>query len=246
MGGIQIQEFIVDLWLKFLEVLPKVIGVMAVLVIGWAVGRIMGKGLSKVLDKAGVNDALRKTVIGKALERSGVTCVRFFDLIIRWFIYLVAILAAVDILKIEVLSTFMNSVVQYIPNLIAGIFILIVGFIVVDFLGDAMLAIGREAKVEFISLLANGLKLFMHLIVIIIALTMMKIDVSILYTFANALAWGVAIGICIGLGIAFGWGFKDTIAKNADKWIESAQSMTKKAEEFWSWYTRKEEAKHEG
>ena len=218
---------------------------IAVLIIGWAVGRLLGKGLSKILDKIGVDDVLRKTAIGKALERSGITCVRFFDLIIRWFIYLIAILTAVDILQIAVLSTFMSSVVQYLPHFIVGVFILFVGLIVADFIGDALGAVGREAKVEFIGLLAAGLKLFLYFIVIIVALSVMKIDVSILYILATALAWGVALGISIGLGIAFGWGFKDTIAKNADKWIKSAQRVAKKAEEFWSWYARREEAEKE-
>ncbi|MEM3601277.1 MAG: hypothetical protein QXN87_01215 [Candidatus Bathyarchaeia archaeon] len=240
------QETLNHLWLDFLEMLPKAIGVIIVLAVGWVAGRLLGKGLSKILDKIGVDDALRKTVVGKALEKSGVTCVRFFDLIIRWFVYLIAILAAVNILEIEVLSTFMTSVVEYLPNFIAGIFLLFIGLIVADFIGDAVNAVGREAKIEFVGLLANGLKLFLYLIVIVLALTVMKIDVSILYTFANALAWGIAIGVCIGLGIAFGWGFKDTVAKNAEKWIESVQRVAKKAEDFWSWYTHKEETESEG
>ena len=85
-------------WATIIDMLPKIAGTIIVLIIGWIVGRIIGKGISQVLDRVGVDDALRKTVIGKALERSGVTVVRFFDLIIRWFIYLIAVFAAADIL----------------------------------------------------------------------------------------------------------------------------------------------------
>jgi len=179
-----------DLWSRIIEFVPVIAGVIIILAIGWVAGRVLGKGISKILDKAGVDDALRKTIIGKALERSGVTCVGFFDLIARWFVYLVAIFAAVDMLKIEVVSNYMSTVVQYVPNLIVGVGILIAGFIVVDFVGDSVKAIGKEARVEFSGLLAVGLKLLLYVVVIIIALTQMKIDVSILYTFASALAWG--------------------------------------------------------
>ena len=133
---------------------------------------------------------------------------RFIDLAIRWFTYLIAVLAAVDILEIDILSTFMKSVVQYIPSFIAGVSILFIGLVVVDFVGDAFWTVGREAKIEFVGLIAGISKLVMYLIVIVIALTMIGIDVSIIYTFVNALTLGAAIGICVGLGIAFGWGLR--------------------------------------
>lgn len=216
----QIEEFLLDLWLMFVGFIPTAIGVVIVLTIGWIAGRLIGKGVSKVLDKVGVDDALKKTIIGKVLERAGVTCVRFFDLIVRWFVYLIAILAAVDILKIEVLSTLMSRIVQYLPSLIAGVFILILGVIVADFIGDTAEASFEEAKVAYSDILTNGLKFFMYFVAIVMGLSVMKVDVTILYTFANSLAWGAAIGIGVGLGIALGWGLKDTVAKKAKELVE--------------------------
>lgn len=233
---IQIQE----LWSSLMELLPKIAGAIVVLIVGWIAGRALGKGVSILLGKIGVGDAFRKTLVGRALERSGVTSIRFFDLVVRWFVYLIAIFVAVDILKIRILSAFMTEVVSYLPSFIYGLVILFVGLMFGDFVGDAVKAIGREAKIEFIGLLAEGLRLFLYFIVVVIALAVMKIDVSILHTFANALAWGVAIGVCVGLGIAFGWGFKDVVAKNAEKWLESTKTVAKKAEDFWSWYSRKQ------
>ena len=225
-----LESMLVDAWAVFIDMLPKVAGAIVVLIIGWIAGRVIGKGVSKVLDKAGVDDALRKTAIGKALERSDVTTVRFFDLIIRWFIYLIAVFAAVDILEITVLSEFMKTVVEYLPSFIAGTFIIIFGFIIADFIGDAVAAVSKEAKAEFSGIIAAGLKLLLYFVVLTIALGLMRIDVEILYIFANALAWGAAIGIGAGLGIAFGWGFKDVVAKNAKKWITSIEKTAKSYE----------------
>jgi len=217
-------------WATIIDMLPKIAGTIIVLIIGWIVGRIIGKGVSQVLDRVGVDDALRKTVIGKALERSGVTVVRFFDLIIRWFIYLIAVFAAADILDIAVLSGFMKTVVEYLPSFIGGVFILIFGFIIADFVGDAFASIGKEAKMAFSGIFATGLKLLLYFVVLTIALDLMRIKVEILYVFANALAWGAAMGIAVGLGIALGWGFKDVVAKNANKWITSIEKTAKSYE----------------
>ena len=219
-----------DIWEVFVGYLPKVAGAIIVLIIGWIAGRLVGKGVSRILDKVGVDDAVKKTAIGKAIERSGITVVRFFDLIIRYFIYLIAVFAAIDVLEIDVLSQFMIRVVEYLPSFIAGVFILIFGFIAVDWLADSLSAVGAEAKLEYTHIFSMLIRFVLYFVVIIISLQLMRIDVEILYIFATALAWGIAIGVSVGLGIAFGWGFKDLIAKNAPRWFKGVEKSAKTIE----------------
>ncbi|MCW3974632.1 MAG: DUF1508 domain-containing protein, partial [Candidatus Bathyarchaeota archaeon] len=179
----------------------------------------------------GIDDALLKTAFGKAIEKSGMTVVKFFDMIIRWFIYLIAIFAAVEILEIKILSTYLMKVVEYLPSFIIGVLVLIFGLILVDWLADILKLIGTEAKMEFSGIFILGLRLFLYFMVLIIALTLMKIDVEILYVFAGALAWGAAVLVALGIGIAFVLGSKKTFTKNIPKWLksvgESAQRMEK-------------------
>jgi small-conductance mechanosensitive channel len=227
----QIPEFLTQIWDTFVTLLPRVVGAIIALIVGWIAGKALGKAVSKVLDRAGVDDALRPTIFGRVLERSGITCVGFFDLIVRWFVYLIAIFAAVDILQIEILRTYLNMVVTYLPSLIAGVIILIAGFIITDYITDLMKKVGEEAGIAYSKVFSDILRLFLYSVVIIIALSQMKIDVSVLYIFANALAWGISIGAGVGLGIALGWGFKDVIAESAKDWIKSLTTTAEKVEE---------------
>jgi hypothetical protein len=236
-------QFLAELWSAFLEYVPRVAGAVVILLIGWAIGRLLGRGVSRLLERAGIADRLGKTLVGRALTRSGVTSTRFLELLVRWFVYLVAVLAVVDVLQIAPLTAFMTSVVEYLPSFISGIFILLFGLVIADFVGDAVAVIGREAKIEFAPILSLAVKLFLYLTVIIIALATMKIDVTILNEFAKATAWGTAIGISIGLGIAFGLGLRDYVAKNVDKWVASAGTLATRGEDFWAWYTRSKEEK---
>jgi len=219
-----------DLVQQFTQFLPKMAGAVVVLIIGWTVGRLLGKGVAKVLDRAGIDDVLRKNVFGKALERSGITVVGFFNLIIRWFVYLIAILAAVNVLDIVILSSYMNQVVSYLPNLIAGMFILVVGFIVSDWMVDTVDAVTAESQVQFAKLFTTALRFFLYFVVTFIALTQMRIDITILNVLVNALAWGAGIGLGIGLAIAFGWGLKEVVATKAEEWIDKATETAKKVE----------------
>jgi hypothetical protein len=222
-----LQDYIAGLWLKLVDLTPVILGSIVVLVVGYVLGRVLGSGVSRVLDKVGVDDAVRKTAIGRALERSGVSVVRFFELIVRWFVYLIAILTAANILNIAVLSSFLASVVQYLPRFIAGVFIIILGIILADFVGDAVKAVGREARAEFSMVLGDALKVFLYLIVIIMGLSVMQIDVRILYVFSTALAWGTALGVGAAIAIAFGLGFKDYVARNAEGWVTSITAKTR-------------------
>lgn len=86
--------------------LPKIIAAIIILIIGWFAGRIAGKIVSKVLDKVGVDDAVDKTIIGDTIKKSGKTTVGFFDAVVRWFIYIIFIVAAVNVLNIDILTDF--------------------------------------------------------------------------------------------------------------------------------------------
>lgn len=224
----------VELFNRFLEQIvvmtPKILGAIVVLIIGWAVGRGAGAAVSRILDRAGVDDALRKTSIGKAIEKSGISIPKFFDILVRVFIYLIAVLAAVNILEIEILSQFMTRVIEYLPSFIAGVFILIFGLMAADFVGDAITAIGKEAKIEYARIASTLVRAIFYLVVIIIGLSTMKIDVSILYTIITAAAWGFAGAIAIGGGLAIGFGLRDIVAKKAEEWMKKAEETAKTLE----------------
>ncbi|RLF97575.1 MAG: hypothetical protein DRN49_07340 [Thaumarchaeota archaeon] len=224
-------QIITNLIDQFIAMMPRIIGAIIILIIGWAVGRGLGAVISRILDKAGVDDALRKTSVGKAIERAGISIPRFFDILIRAFIYLVAVFAAVNVLQIDVLTYYMKMIVEYLPSLIAGIVILIFGLMVADFIGDAITAIGREAKIEYASLASLAVRGVLYLVVIIIGLSTMKIDVSILNMVVTALSWGVAGAIAIGGGLAIGLGLKDYVTKKAEEWLKKAGESAKALEE---------------
>ena len=223
-------QIITNLISQFVAFLPRLIGAIIILIIGWAVGRGLGAAISRILDKAGVDDALRKTSVGKAIERAGVSIPRFFDILIRVFIYLVAVFAAVNVLQIEVLTYYMKMVVEYLPSLIAGIVILIFGLMIADFIGDAITAVGREAKIEYSSLASIAVRGALYLVVIIIGLSTMKIDVSILNVVVTAISWGVAGAIALGGGLALGFGLRDYVAKKAEELLKKASKSAKALE----------------
>jgi len=192
--------------------IDEIIVVIAILIIGLFAGRILGKVVSKVLDRIGVDEAVDKTAIGDTIKKSGMTTVGVFGALVRWFIYLIFIMAAVNVLNIPMFTTLMHQVVLYIPHLILGIIVLVAGLIVADFVMDKTGEQLRAKEVEFADTITSVMRAIFYLVVIVFALDQLLIETTIIYTFLVPLAWGIAAGIAIAMGIALGWGLKDIAA----------------------------------
>jgi hypothetical protein len=195
-----------------IEWIPAIIAAVIILLVGWFAGKLAGKIIGTIIDKIGLGGAMDKTMFGDVVKSSGMTTAKFFDVLVRWFIYIIFIMAAINVLKIELLIDFMNQLVLYIPHLIAGLLLLIVGLILVDFLMDW---IGTQLKTREVAsgeLIATILRALFSLLIITLALDQMLIDTSIIYTFLVPLAWGLGIGLAVAIGISVGWGSKDIVA----------------------------------
>jgi small-conductance mechanosensitive channel len=189
--------------------IPNLIAAIIILIIGWIVGRLLGKVISGILDKIGVDDALLKTSVGKAIEQSGTSVVSFFDLIVRWFIYLIAIVAAANVLQLEFLTNLFQNIVVYLPHIAMFLIILIAGFIMVDYFADLLESWGKTQDIEFLGVIILILRVFFYFIILILALSQLLIDLTIIYTFLTPIAWGVGIGLGAGIAIFIGFGLKD-------------------------------------
>ncbi len=192
--------------------LPKVIAALIILIIGWIVGKAAGKLVAGLLDSLGADDAIEKTFLGDMIRRSGMTVRGVFDALVRWFIYIIFIMAAINVLNIPSLTILLSQFVLYLPQLIAGVLVLVVGLILVNFI---MNWIGRELSsggVAFADMITTVLRAFLSLVVIILALDQILIDTAIIYTFLTPIAWGLGAAIALAIGIGVGWGSKDVVS----------------------------------
>lgn len=202
-------EAVMQTTYSVISFLPTLVAAIIILVIGWIIGRLLGKVVSRILDKIGVDDALRKTSVGKAIEQSGTNIVHLFDLIVRWFVYLIAIVAASNVLKLDFLSNLFQTIVFYLPHVLMFLIILIVGFIVVDYFADILQGWGKTQNIEFLGVIILLLRIFFYFIILILALSQLLIDLTIIYTFITPLAWGVGLGVGAGIAIFLAYGLRD-------------------------------------
>lgn len=205
---------------NIIAVLPAIIGALIVLLIGWIAGRLLGKAFRIILDKVTTVPVIGDSELGKSVMSSGLTLGYFGDITVRCIVYLIAILAAVDILNLEYLSLFMTKVIEYIPHVIAFIIILVVGIVLTDYFIDLFQIYSRNSKIELISPVLVLLRLFLYFVVVILALSQLMLDLTIIYTIITPVAWGLGIGLGASIAIVVWFGMKNRSEEIMNKVVE--------------------------
>ena len=112
----------------FFGFIPRLIGFLLVLFIGYIVARIVKGVLVKVLDKVGIDHALHSGSTGDYVNKVApdVKPSRVIAGLAFWFIFLGAVSIAVSQLGIPALTTFVAAIGAYLPNVIAAVLIFVV------------------------------------------------------------------------------------------------------------------------
>jgi hypothetical protein len=203
-----------------LAVLPALIGALIVLLLGWIVGRLLGKAVRILLDKATAAPLIGDSDLGKSVTRTGASVGYLGDIAVRCIVYLIAILAAVDILNLDYLSQFMVKVIEYIPHVIAFIIILVVGVILSDYFIDIFQTYAKNANIELVRPMLVLLRLFIYFVIVMLALSQLMLDLTIIYTIITPVAWGLGIGFGAAIAIVVWFGMKNRSEQIMDKVIE--------------------------
>ncbi len=206
-------------------VLPAIIGAVIVLLLGWIVGRLLGKAARIIIDKAlqavTTTPAIGESDVGKTVVSSHVSLGYLGDITMRCVVYLIAILAAVDILDLDYLSKFMAEVLSYIPHVVAFVIILVVGIILVDYFIDFFRNYSQASKIELINPVLMLLRLFLYFVVIMLALSQLLLDLTIIYTVITPIFWGIGIGLGASIAIIVWFGMKNRSEQIMDKVLET-------------------------
>lgn len=189
--------------------IPLVISAFIVLLIGLLIVDFICDLLKNLLISTGVDEKFEQTAIGKSVRSGGLTVSGIISGIVRIFGYLIFLTAAFDILKLTIVTNLLVDITEYLPRLITGILIFLIGVLTIDIVMDYLGSTIKGMNVEGTDIILPLLRGFLLLILVLIALDTMLIDTGILYLFFGPLAWGIAIVV------AFKYGVKDALVAYA-------------------------------
>jgi hypothetical protein len=121
----------------FFAFLPRLLGFLIVLAVGFIVAKVVKSLLVKLLAKVGVDRALHSGSVGQYVNKAApdLSPSRIIGTIAFWFIFLGALSIAVSQLGIAALNTFVQAIAAYLPNVIAAVLIFVIAGVVAAAVG---------------------------------------------------------------------------------------------------------------
>lgn len=203
-------DVVADFITRIISFIPLIFSALVVLIIGLLLVDFIAGLVKKVLVTTGVDDRISTSAVGDVFKASRTTVSGIISGLVKLFGYLIFIMAAFEILRFAIITEFLQSILNYLPQLFMGILILLIGILVIDFIMDYLQATIKGMKVENTEVVIPLLRVFLFLVIILLALDIMLINTSIFYVFLGPLAWGFAIVV------AFKWGIKEALVAYAE------------------------------
>ncbi len=204
------------MWQGIIEFLPRMLLALIVFVLGWVIADILGKFVAQIVDLLKIDKVLSKTGIEEPLKRANIrlNSAAFVGGLIRWFFLIVFLLATFEILGLSQLSVFLKDVVlQYLPHVIAAVFIMLIAAVLADVLQKVVIASAKAAHLTSSVFLGGVTKWAIWIFAILAALYELGIAGALIQTLFTAF---VAM-IAVAGGLAFGLGGKDAAARFIEK-----------------------------
>lgn len=191
------------LWGGFVGFLPNLIGALIVFIVGLIIANGLGVLARKIIEAIKLDKVLEKAGLSKFFERAGwrIKSGVFIGALVQWFIVIVFLLAATDILKLYGLTSFLQAILLYIPNIIIAVLVMLAAVVVGNFLRGLVLGAVKSAKLQSANFLASLTWWTILIFGFFAALLQLGVAVAIVNTVITgfiamlALAGGIAFGI---------------------------------------------------
>jgi len=200
----------------FFAFLPNLLGFLVILLIGYVVAKVVAAVVRKLLQKVGLDKHLHESEANKYVERilPGASPANGIARVVFWLIFIFFLFSAIGALKIPAVTTFMNQVLAYLPNIIAAIFIFVAAALIAGAIAAAVAkTMGDTPTGKIVATIAPAL-------VMVIAMFMILEQLNIAEQIVE-IAFAATMGaLALGLALAFGLGGRGV----AERMLEDAYS----------------------
>ena len=192
---------------KVIIFLPNLLAMITILVVGFLIAWIFKKLLFRFLKAIQFERVSRQWGLADVLSKGGLIyspanlLSRFF----YWVIVLVTLILGINALEVAATQNLITQFFNYLPHLFAAMIILVIGYLIAIFLGQATLIAAVNAQMES----AKFLSRLVRWLLIIFSMTMALYQLGIAEKVITAAFSVIFGGIVLALAIAFGWGGRE-------------------------------------
>lgn len=201
-------------WAAVASFVPLFVGAIIVFVVGWVVASALGRLVAEGVKALRVDSLLAQLEIEKVLERGGIrlNSGAFIGALIKWFLIIVFLLAAVNILGLSQVSDFLNQVLLYVPNVIVAALIIVIAVKIAEVVERATRSSVEAAGMRG-AVVGVVARWSIWIFAVVAALQQLGVATVLLQTVIT----GLVAMLALAFGLAFGLGGKDAASTFIDK-----------------------------
>ncbi|MGH0031029.1 MAG: mechanosensitive ion channel family protein [Myxococcota bacterium] len=184
--------------------LPNLAATLVILGVGWLLSRLAQAVAEGLLRRLGLDRATAQLQATDTLREAGIASApsRIVARLVFWVLMLTFVLSAVETLGLTAVTTTIDRLIGFLPNVIAAALILVLGLLLARFVrnlvssGAAVADIGQAQR---IGALAQGA---LVVVVAVVALEQLGIETDVVVTILTAAV--ATLGLTIGVAFALG------------------------------------------
>ncbi|MBL8828157.1 MAG: mechanosensitive ion channel [Planctomycetaceae bacterium] len=189
---------------------PKVVGMVVVLVVGYLLARVIDRVIAALAESLKLDTAAERSGLADSMKKVGIgqSVPTIVGKIGFWLTMCVFISAAFNVLGLEAMTTAMNKVVSYIPNLLVATVVIVVGMLAATFVRGIVATSADRVGISYAEQLANACYYVLGLMTFLAAFD----QVGFQFGLIKEMVLIAFAALALGFGLAFGLGGREVMA----------------------------------
>jgi hypothetical protein len=210
-----------DFLQRLISFLPNLLSSIIIFIFGLFLGWIFKRIIIKISRLFNVDRFCAKVGMTEVVGKVGIkdSPSRLLSRIFYWLVVIIFAIIALYALKVPTIEDLLEKFILYLPNIFIAVLLIIVGYLLGNFLGRTILIAAVNAGMRFASLLARGVKTLIFVFAFAMALEQLGIGRNVVIVAFTILF----SGIVFALALAFGLGGKDIARDYLEKRFQEGE-----------------------
>jgi Mechanosensitive ion channel, conserved TM helix len=207
-----------DVGHRILFVTPRILAALTLIFLGWVIAALVRRITVRVLTAANLDVRCARWgltgVFGRPGHRPALT--ELLGRLVYWAIFLVSLLMAVEALEMPGTQGAVGVLLAFLPHVIVAVLVVVGGWMLAQFLAQAVLIAAVNAQVAGATLLATAVRWLVLIVAAAVALTELGVAREMVL-----LVFGIAFGgAVLALSLAFGLGARELARQALESYVK--------------------------
>lgn len=204
-----------QMWAGVILFIPKFLLAVIIFCLTLLVAGALKAAVVRMSALLHLDELLEKLELKSVFAKAGVKLQvgEFLGWLVKWFVIVLGLIVAADALGWAQITTFLTQVVNYLPNVVISVVILLVGVLLANFVNTLVISAVKAAEMQSAEFLAGLAKWSIIVFSFMAALSQLGIAEDLI----QSLFTGFVAMVAIAGGLAFGLGGREHASKILNK-----------------------------